>query len=278
MAKSTTFLLPGRVATCTAYWSGTNTCSSRLASCASPKMPRVLTLVSRCLRSPTPWASVCISPRPLCTCSSRSATCLKLSPRRACSVVCSFSSTVARISSSLAALVVCSCASCWFSASRTAVMPRALVSLISARRRAVDSPTLESWVCKRVGQGFLHQGQLLAKGVDLRVLRARGFRALLRQGLLEGGQVLAQVLARALDDSAISRRSSRSSRSWPVCNWARRSCRALYCCAASTALMRIAGQPDSHPGQQTKGHYAERQQRPYQSIIHVASVLTATVI
>ena len=54
MAKSTTFLLPGRVATWRAYWSGTNTCSSSAASCASPNMPRVLTLVSRCLRSPTP--------------------------------------------------------------------------------------------------------------------------------------------------------------------------------------------------------------------------------
>jgi hypothetical protein len=87
------------------------TCSSSASSCTSPKTPRVFTLVSTRCRLPTPTASDCISPRPLCTCSSRSATCLKLSPRRVSSVVCSFSSTVLRISSSLAELVCCSWAS-----------------------------------------------------------------------------------------------------------------------------------------------------------------------
>jgi hypothetical protein len=43
-------------------------------------------------------ASVCISPNPLCTCSSRSVTSAKDSPRRCVSVPWSFSSTVTRIS------------------------------------------------------------------------------------------------------------------------------------------------------------------------------------
>ena len=66
-------------------------------------MPRDLTLVSTRLRSPTPEASVCISPSPLCTCSSRSLTSLNDSPRRRSSVSCSFSSTVRRICSSFSA-------------------------------------------------------------------------------------------------------------------------------------------------------------------------------
>ena len=45
--------------------------TSSASSCTSPQAPRVLTLVSTRLRSPTPTASVCISPRPWCTCSSR---------------------------------------------------------------------------------------------------------------------------------------------------------------------------------------------------------------
>ena len=91
-------------------WSRTAAASApaRAARRAAPRpsMPRVLTLVSTRFRSPTPAASVCISPRPLCTCSSRSDTCLNDSPRRCSSVACSFSSTVARICSSLAALSV----------------------------------------------------------------------------------------------------------------------------------------------------------------------------
>ena len=78
--------------------------SSRAPSCTSPKMPRFFTLVSTRLRSPTPVARFCISPRPRCTASSRSETSLNDWPRRVSSVLCSFSSTVARICSSLAAL------------------------------------------------------------------------------------------------------------------------------------------------------------------------------
>jgi hypothetical protein len=91
-------------------------------------MPRLFTFVSTRLSEPTSRASVCISPRPLCTCSSRSATCLKLSPSRCSSVACSFSSTVARICSSLASLPCCN----WVSRPSTAWRT-------SARRSALDS-------------------------------------------------------------------------------------------------------------------------------------------
>ena len=76
--------------------------SRRAAWRAAPRPSRrgVLTLASTRFRSPTPAASVCISPSPLCTCSRRSDTCLNDAPRRCSSVACSFSSTVARISSS----------------------------------------------------------------------------------------------------------------------------------------------------------------------------------
>ena len=63
-------------------------------SWTSPKVPRVLTLLSTRLSEPTSLASFCISPMPRWTCSSRSATWRKLSPRRCSSVACSFSSTV----------------------------------------------------------------------------------------------------------------------------------------------------------------------------------------
>ena len=48
---------------------------------------------------------------------------------------------------------------------------------------------------QRVRQRLLHQRELLAKGVDLRILGARGLGTLLHQRLLESGQVLAQFLA-----------------------------------------------------------------------------------
>ena len=63
-------------------------------------MPRVLTLDSTFLRSPTPTARVCISPSPLYTCSRRSLTSAKLWFIFSSSVFCSFSSTVWRISAS----------------------------------------------------------------------------------------------------------------------------------------------------------------------------------
>src|SRR5574343_177043 len=112
MAKSTRSPLPGRVATLAENWSAVSNCSSSAESWTSPQVPRVLTLVSTRFRSPTPAASVCISPKPRCTCSSRSLTSLNDSPRRCSSVACSFSSTVRRISSSLLAL------SAWIAVSR----------------------------------------------------------------------------------------------------------------------------------------------------------------
>ncbi len=78
------------------------------SSCTSPQPPRFLTLLSTRLRSPTPVASCCISPSPRWTCSSRSETSLNEASRRVLRVVCSFSSTVPRICSSLAALSACS--------------------------------------------------------------------------------------------------------------------------------------------------------------------------
>jgi hypothetical protein len=50
---------------------------------------------------------------------------------------------------------------------------------------------------ERVRQRFLQQRQLLAERVDLRILRANGFGALLRQRLLKGGKGAGQLLAAA---------------------------------------------------------------------------------
>ena len=66
--------MPGIVSTFFPYCSGAKTCSSNAPSCTSPKVPRVLTLLSTRLSEPTSLASFCISPRPRWTCSSRSAT------------------------------------------------------------------------------------------------------------------------------------------------------------------------------------------------------------
>ena len=156
MANSTRSALPGTVATLVAYCSGVNTCSSSPASCTSPKMPRVLTLVSTRFSEPTSRASVCISPRPLCTCSSRSATCLKLSPRRCSSVACSFSSTVARICSSFFSLPSCNAPSRVSTALRTSPRRRSLASdsvrscspRLSARRfNAASCASRADWLC-----------------------------------------------------------------------------------------------------------------------------------
>ena len=57
-----------------AYWSGVSVCSNIFSSWYSPNTPRVFTLLSTRLRSPTPVASCCISPKPLCTASRRSLT------------------------------------------------------------------------------------------------------------------------------------------------------------------------------------------------------------
>ena len=93
-----------RVSTFAAYCCGVSTSASRAASWTSPHMPRVFTLASTRFRSPTPVASDCISPRPRCTCSRRSETVLNDAASRCSSVACSFSSTVARICSSLEVL------------------------------------------------------------------------------------------------------------------------------------------------------------------------------
>ena len=115
-------LVPGIVSTFFAYCAGANTCSRSAPSCTSPKVPRVLTLLSTRLSEPTSLASFCISPMPRCTCSSRSATWRKLSPSRCSRVACSFSSTVARICSSFFSL------SAWIASSR--VSTAALTSVI----------------------------------------------------------------------------------------------------------------------------------------------------
>ena len=80
-------------------WPGASICVSRFSSWTSPQAPRVVTFPRMRLRSPTPAARCCISPSPRCTCSRRSLTKRKDSPRRVSRVDCSFSSTVARISS-----------------------------------------------------------------------------------------------------------------------------------------------------------------------------------
>ncbi len=64
-ANSTRSELPGLVATFCSYCEGASTSERMAPSWASPKMPRVFTLERVFLRSPTPAASVCMSPRPL---------------------------------------------------------------------------------------------------------------------------------------------------------------------------------------------------------------------
>ena len=103
-----------------------------LPSCTSPQVPRVLTLVNTRLRSPTPVASCCISPSPRCTCSSRSDTSLNEESSRLERVLCSFSSTVSRIFSSLAALSSCSARSCCSRVARISAM-RCSLRWVSSR-------------------------------------------------------------------------------------------------------------------------------------------------
>ena len=96
-ANSTRSEAPGLVATFSRYWSGVRMSARIAPSCTSPKIPRAFTLPSTRLRSPTPVAMDCMSPRPLYTASSWSLTCLNDADRRSLSVRESFSSTVARI-------------------------------------------------------------------------------------------------------------------------------------------------------------------------------------
>ena len=135
-AYSTRLALPGMVATFSAYWPGARISRRMPPSCTSPRMPRVLTPDSTRLSPPTSAASVCISPRPLYTCSSCWLTARKESEMRFCSVVCSFSSTVPRISSSLRLLSVRMVSSPCARAARRPSMRAALESSRPLRRRS----------------------------------------------------------------------------------------------------------------------------------------------
>ena len=136
MANSTRLPVPGIVSTFVAYCWAVSTSESSAASWTSPHIPRDLTLASTRFRSPTPVASVCISPRPRCTCSRRSETIRNESPRRCSRVAESFSSTVARICSSLAALSLRKRSSRCSTVART---PSSRCSLVSVRL-AICSP------------------------------------------------------------------------------------------------------------------------------------------
>ena len=229
------------VSTLRAYWSGVSTCSSRPPSCTSPNMPRVLTLVStRCRSRRRPAASVCISPRPRCTCSSRSATCLKLSPRRCSSVACSFSSTVARICSSFFSL------SCLDRGELVldgdAHLAHALV--VRLRQRAQLLAELLGEALQRIGlvhrrcapsdascasrapsaccasalvvwrsvsaERLLRRRELGAEAVDLLVLRARHVALLREQRLLERGERLRTAPGACRPRCARPRRAARA--------------------------------------------------------------------
>ena len=204
MANSTRSLLCSRVATFAANCSGARTCSSSVPSCTSPHVPRVLTLVSTFFRSPTPVASVCISPRPLCTCSSRSLTCLNDSPSRCSSVVCSFSSTVARIWSSLLAVSRCSARNAtrrWCAIAPAAARWRRERAdpVLVARRQRLDrarhglQPLLHE--SHELRDDLAERGRLGREGVD----QFRAHRA-----------ALLRMLRRTRDSSSRSSRSARS--------------------------------------------------------------------
>ena len=114
MANSTLSPLASLTFAFTSYCSGAIISPNIAPSCISPSMPLVFTFESTFERSPTPAASVCISPRPLYTCSSLSLTSAKERLSLSSSVFCSFSSTTWRISSSflpLSSLMPVSCRS-----------------------------------------------------------------------------------------------------------------------------------------------------------------------
>ena len=134
MAYSTRWVLPGMVATLVSYCSGARISSRMAPSWISPKMPRVLTPDSTCFRPPTSAARLCISPRPLYTCSSWALTALKLSVTRFCRASCSCSSTVQRISSSFWAFCACKAAMLSASVLRISSSLRALEASSPCRR------------------------------------------------------------------------------------------------------------------------------------------------
>ena len=133
-ANSTRLALPGTVATFSAYWPGARISCKIAPSCTSPSMPRVLTPESTRFSPPTSAARVCISPRPLYTCSSWALTVRKESEMRFCRVSCSFSSTVPRISSSLRLLSARMVFSPWTRAPRMPSRRAALESSNPLRR------------------------------------------------------------------------------------------------------------------------------------------------
>ena len=129
-AYSTRLLLPGTVATFSAYWPGAKISFRIAPSCTSPRIPRVFTPESTCFRLPTSAARFCISPRPLYTCSSWVLTARNDSLTRRCSVASSFSSTVPRISSSFLLLSARMFA---MPCSRVARTPSSRLALVSSR-------------------------------------------------------------------------------------------------------------------------------------------------
>ena len=67
-----------------------------------------------------------------------------------------------------------------------------------ASRAASDcAPSVERGLLQGVAEQLLRRGELRAKAVDLLVLRARHVALLVQQRLLEGGERLRQLLARA---------------------------------------------------------------------------------
>ena len=99
-ANSTRSRLSGLVATFSSYWLGVRISRRIAPSCTSPSTPRVLTLESTRLSPPTSWATLFISPSPLCTASSCSLTRVNDEFNLSFKVLESFSSTVSRIFSS----------------------------------------------------------------------------------------------------------------------------------------------------------------------------------
>ena len=91
-------------------------------------MPRVFTPESTCFRLPTSAARLCISPRPLYTCSSWVLTARKESVMRFCSASCNFSSTVPRISSNF-----------WLLSARMVFSPCTTAPRTPSKRTALES-------------------------------------------------------------------------------------------------------------------------------------------
>ena len=119
-----------------------------------------------------------------------------------------------------------------------------------------------------VGYRLLKQRELLAKGVDLGVLRARGFGTLLRQRLLEGGQGLAQLLARTL--AGLLHFVAQFALQ-PLAALLDQGAQVLQLLALQLGLQFIAlcaAHAHQNPGQQCQIHQRQCQQHPYHHVIH----------